>query len=124
VVLQLQYTESKMPSGFFRKKKPHCTPLDRARVLENRSRRPRRSLGDGAEVGIEGSVGAGAAPLLLVTAETFTPDFACGHRNFLHDRAGLARDTSRKFLSTKRASCCKKQQADPCLVFALAWLVS
>jgi hypothetical protein len=37
-VLQLLYTESTRSSGFFLKKKPPCTLLNSARVLENRSK--------------------------------------------------------------------------------------
>jgi hypothetical protein len=43
-VLQLLYTEATMPSGFFLKKKPPCTPPDRARELGNRSDEPTSSL--------------------------------------------------------------------------------
>jgi hypothetical protein len=41
-VLQLLYTEATRSSGFFLKKKPPCTPVFSARVLENRSKWNRR----------------------------------------------------------------------------------
>lgn len=53
-VLQLLYTESTRSSGFLLKKKPSCTALDSARVLENRSRRcrggvPHHWVGEGGK---------------------------------------------------------------------------
>jgi hypothetical protein len=38
VVLELLYTESTMTSGFFLKKEPPCTQLNRAHELENCSK--------------------------------------------------------------------------------------